>query len=222
MRFLFILFIPFLLLGQSPSQLTYEQIQDNSYFKSIKNKPPFDSYVTKKGVILSVGDTLLLAHPSTRSSQGYVNSDGYNGAQVDSKEQQRFEFVQYGKRLILRNNQFFSNQSSDEYPTSRLSGERVLIKEIVAIHKGSRKKPLAVYLVLGEQNHRAFGLYKHLTVADTENALAYGEIQLNNPPLSRTEALTKLKEAKELLDLEVITEVEFLEIKAKMTPIIKH
>lgn len=213
MRLFIFLFIPYLLSGQSNTQLTYAQTQDISFFKSIKNRTPFNSYVTQQGHTLSIGDTLVLAYPSSRSNQSLI----------DSKEQQRFEFVQYGKRLILRNNQYFSDQSPDAYPTNRLSGERVLIKEIVAIHKGSRKKPLAVYLVLGEQNNRAFGLYKHLTIADVENALKYGEIELKNTShISRKEAIAKLKESKELLDLGIISEEEYRSIKVKMTPIIKH
>ena len=222
MRLFFILLFPFLLLGQEKAQLTYKQTQDIAFFKSIKNRTSFDSYVTKEGFTLSIGDTLLLAQPSTRSSQAYVYQTGDRDAQVESKEQQRFEFIQFGKRLILRNNQFFSNQSPDAYPTNRLSGEPVIIKEIVAIHKGSRKKPLAVYLILGEQNNRAFGIFKHLTVADVENALTYGEIQLSNLPITRKEALAKLKEAKELLDLEIISEAEYQIVKEKMTSFIKH
>lgn len=222
MRSLIFLFFPFLTFAQSNFPLTYTQTQDISFFKKIKNRTSFTSYTTQAGHTLSLGDTLLLAYPSTRSSQAYVRQAGGNDAQIDSKEQQRFEFIQFGKRLILRNNQFYSNQSPDAYPSSRLSGEPVLIKEIVAIHKGSRKKPLAVYLVLGEQNNRAFGFYKHLTVADVENALTYGEIQLKNVPLSRAEAIERLKEAKELLDLGIITQEEYLNTKAKMTPIIKY
>ena len=66
-----------------------------------------------------------------------------------------------------------------------------------------------MYLVLVELNNRAIGIYKHLTVSDVENALAYGEIKLQNMPLSREEAIVKLKEAKELLDLEIISIQEY-------------
>ena len=222
MRYIVIIFIfPFILNGQSLTSLSFDQTQDKVYFKSIKNRTNFLSYTSSNDSKISIGDTLILAKPSTRSLQ--ANGIGSNGiAQFDSKEQQRFEFVQYGKRLILRNNQFFSNQDPDAYPSSRLSNERVIVKEIVAIHKGSRKKPLAVYLVLGELNNRAFGIYKHLTVADVENALIYGEIKLQNATLSRDEAIFKLKEAKELLDLDVITIQEYQKIKAKMSPLIKQ
>lgn len=186
----FLLFLPFVAFAQLLTPLTYEQTQDIAYFRSIKNRTPFLSYTTQDGVTLSLGDTLVLAQPSTRSSQAYGSGDPQLGiTQFDTKEQQRFEFVQFGKRLLLRNNQFISNQSPEAYPTSRLSGERIIIKEIVAIHKGSKKKPLAVYLVLGEQNNRAFGIYKHLTVADLENALAYGEVKLLNAPMTRAEAI---------------------------------
>lgn len=222
MRYLILLFIsPFLVNGQSLTKLSFDQTQDIDYFRSIKNRTNYSSYATSQGYEIGLGDTLIVARPSTRSLQG--NGLGTNGfARFDSKEQQRFEFVQYGKRLILRNNQFFSNQDPDAYPSNRLSKERVFVKEIVAIHKGSRKKPLAVYLVLGELNNRAFGIYKHLTVADVENALAYGEIKLQNMPLSREEAIVKHKEAKELLDLEIISIQEYQKIKAKMSPLINQ
>ena len=220
---LFLLFFPFAVFAQQLMPLTYAQTQDIEYFRSVKNRTEFLSYTSQDGIKFSLGDTLVLAQPSTRSSQAYGSGNPQLGiAQFDAKEQQRFEFVQFGKRLLLRNNQFISNQSPDAYPTSRLSGERVIIKEIVAIHKGSKKKPLAVYLVLGEQNNRAFGIYKHLTVADLENALAYGEVTLLNAPMTRAEAIAKLKESKQLLDLEIITQDEYDRIKSEMTPIIKQ
>lgn len=222
MRIIFFLFFPLALMGQSMTDLTYDQTQDITYFKSIKNRTPYETYTTKVGVTVAIGDTLVLSYPSNRSSQGRAFSVGNRAAQIESKTQQRFEFIQYGKRLILRNNQFFSNQSPEAYPSSRLSGERVIIKEIVGIHKGSKKKPLSVYLVLGEQNNRAFGLYKHLTVADFENALTYGEITLANQPLSKDAAFAELKKAKELLDLEILSQEEYDQIKTKMTPIIKQ
>ena len=219
--FILILLFPLIANSQSAKDLSFEQTQDIGYFKSIKNRTNYLSYTTSNGSKISIGDTLIIAKPSTRSLQG--NGIGTNGVgQFDSKEQQRFEFVQYGKRLILRNSQFLSNQNPDAYPSNRLSNERVIVKEIAAIHKGSRKKPLAVYLVLGELNNRAFGIYKHLTVADVENALTYGEIKLKNAPLSRKEAIAKLKEAKELLDLEIITPQEYEKIKAEMAPLIKQ
>ena len=222
MRLLVLLFcFPFFLAAQSLPALTYRQTQDITFFKKIKNRTPFHSYQTKNGTVLSVGDTLVLAQPTTKSSQGESFSDD-QVTYFDLKEQRRFEFIQFGKRLIMRNNQFFVNQSPDAYPTQRMTGEQVIIKEIVAIHKGSRKKPLAVYFVLGERNGRAFGIYKHLTVADVENAFSSGELALNNdPPIARIEAIKQLKEAKELLDLEIKTQEEYNAIKAKLTPLIK-
>ena len=219
---LFLFLFPLVLLGQSLPTLTYDQTQNIEYFKQIKNRTPFISYTSKNGATLTIGDSLVLAYPSTRSSMGYARTSRNQNALIESKEQKRFEFVQFGKRLILRNNQFFTNQSPDAYPTNRLSGERVIIKEIVGIHKGSRKKPLAVYLVLGEQNNRSFGIYKYLTVADVENALNYGEITLINPPLTKEGALKKLKEAKDFLELELISQEEYDKIKMDMTPIIKQ
>ena len=221
MKYIILLF-PCLIFGQITPSLSYEQTQDISYFKKIKNRTSYFSYTTQEGITLSTGDTLVLANPSTNSSNGNAFIFENGSAQLDSKDQKSYEFIQYGKRLILRNNQFFSNQSPDAYPTNRLSGERVIIKEIVAIHRGSRKKPLAVYFVVGEQNNRSFGFYKHLTIADVENAISYGEISLLNGPLTRGEVIAKLKEAKELLDIEIISQEEYDETKSKLSVIIKQ
>ena len=46
--------------------------------------------------------------------------------------------------------------------------------------------------------------------------------KLLNAPLSRDEAISKLKEAKELFDLDIITIQEYQKIKAKMSPLIKQ
>lgn len=55
---------------------------------------------------------------------------------------------------------------------------------------------------------------------DYETALELGEIKNPDGKLNRDEAIAKLKEAKELLDLGVISEKEYNDLKTELTPTI--
>ena len=48
-----------------------------------------------------------------------------------------------------------------------------------------------------------------------------GEIISKNAPMTKQEALRKLKEAKELLELEIIAQSEYDALKKELTPIIR-
>lgn len=90
-----------------------------------------------------------------------------------------------------------------------------------AYHRGSKKKPLYVIMVLGEINGRAFGVNKYLSVMDTELALESGEVLLKNRKMTRDEAISKLKEAKELMEIDMMTKEEFEKLKIELAPIIR-
>jgi len=75
-------------------------------------------------------------------------------------------------------------------------------------------------MVLGEMNGRAFGINKYLSVMDTGLAIESGEILLKNRKMTREEAISKLKEAKELMEIDMMTKEEFEKLKKKLRPII--
>jgi hypothetical protein len=54
-----------------------------------------------------------------------------------------------------------------------------------------------------------------------ELAIETGEVINNQEPMSKAQAIEKLKEAKELLELDVITQEEYDSLKLKLSPIIK-
>ena len=58
-----------------------------------------------------------------------------------------------------------------------------------------------------------------LTIINLEGALEAGEVISGR--ISRKEAIAKLKEAKDLLDLDLMTLDEYNSLKAELTPIIK-
>jgi hypothetical protein len=113
------------------------------------------------------------------------------------------------------------NGESDEMASNNLKNTKAIVKEIKAYHRGSKKKPLYIIMVLGEINGKAFGINKYLSVMDTELAIESGEIILKNRKKTREEAISELKEAKELLEIELMSKEEFETLKKKLGPIIR-
>ena len=102
-----------------------------------------------------------------------------------------------------------------------IKNTKVIVKEIKAYHRGSKKKPLYLIMVLGEINGKAFGINKFLSVMNTELAIESGEILLKNRKKTRDEAISELREAKELLEIDMISKEEFNALKKKLGPIIR-
>ncbi len=77
-------------------------------------------------------------------------------------------------------------------------------------------------MVLGEINGRAFGFNKYLSVLNTELAIEFGEIRLKNAKMTRDEAIAKLKEQKDLLDLGIVSQDDYDRLRKELTPIIMN
>ena len=112
------------------------------------------------------------------------------------------------------------NGDAQVMASNSLKNTKAIVKEIKAYHRGSKKKPLYLIMVLGEMNGRAFGINKYLSVMDTGLAIESGEILLKNRKMTREEAISKLKEAKELMEIDMMTKEEFEKLKKKLRPII--
>ena len=114
------------------------------------------------------------------------------------------------------------NGESEVMASNSLKNTKAIVKEIKAYHRGSKKKPLYLVMVLGEMNGKAFGINKYLSVMDTELAIESGEILLKNRKMTRDEAISELKEAKELMEIEMMSKEEFENLKKKLRPIIRN
>ena len=73
----------------------------------------------------------------------------------------------------------------------------------------------------GKVTIRAKFMRYKLLVTDFESALQFGEI-ISSIIMTRNAAISKLKEAKELLALEVISEEEYEKLKESLMPILKQ
>ena len=75
--------------------------------------------------------------------------------------------------------------------------------------------------IISEDGSNLGGIYKRGNILNLERAVATGEVSNPNAPLNREQAIAKLKEAKDLMELDMMTQDEFDELRKKLTPIIK-
>ncbi|MDW5288748.1 hypothetical protein [Formosa sp. PL04] len=144
--------------------------------------------------------------------------------------------AEYGKLSEKSNYKVYLTKTGDSLkvgdtltigiPTSDLGftyitqgGQRVsnsLADKKVIVHKlktyGSAKSGYKMYVLF-----KGYGINVFI---DYDTALELGEINNPNKKLTKTEAINKLKEGKDLLDLELITQDDYDKLKSELTPLI--
>jgi len=206
--------------------LTYANTQDINFFNSIKNGTQVKEYVTVSKNSVKVGDTLILGTPtseemSTRTYSGSYGTKARGGvAQSRSTSKKTYEFVQMGRPAGFGSIMSAMNGDAQSMAENSLKNTTVIVHEIKTYHRGSKSKPLYVVMVLSEINGKAFGINKYLSVMDTELAIESGEVLLKNRKMTRDEAIAKLKEAKELMEIDMMSKDDFEKLKKELAPII--
>lgn len=221
LKITFILFISQCVVGQNYiSELSYDDCNNKEVFQKIKNHTIVLKYHASDGSVLSIGDTLVLGAPSGSETSTVAAGAGstVGAGKAHSRTKNAFATIITGRPAgFMAVMSAMAGEEPDRADGS-FQGEMVVISEMKAMHKGTRKKPIAIQMLFGEPNDRAFGVYKHLSTMDFEKSLIAGEIRNINAPLTREEAIAKLKESKDLLDLEIITQEEYDKIKEELTP----
>ncbi len=208
--------------------LTYDNTQDINFFRKVKNRTLIKKYKTESGNIIKIGDTLILGSPTSIETSTRTNAYSYGGksrgaiASSRSTSTKTYEFIKMGRPAGFSSVMSGLNGTKPIMASNNFKKTKVLVNEIKAYHRGSKKKPLYLVMVLGEINGRAFGANKYLSVMDTELAIESGEVLLKNRKMTRAEAIAKLKEAKELMDIEMMDKEEFNALKKKLGPIIRN
>jgi hypothetical protein len=195
--------------------LTYEQCNDISKFKRIPNKTTVEKYITSNGMHIKVGDTLILGTP-TGGGQIAESTVASNGL----RNYKSYETMIMGKVGGFGNVMGALNGDSPLNTPASFKGTNVIVKKMIARHKRSRRTPLRIEMRLGEINGKAFGMNKYISALDYERATELGELKSIHTPLTRSEAIAKLKESKELLDLGLYTQVEYDVLKTELSKII--
>ena len=212
---IFFLLFPFFIFSQEIN-LTYDQANNIEFSRDIKNYTKLKSYTTKFGTVINIGDTLTLGK-AKKDKGRYIFDDTYS-------------YIVNGKR---RGN----IQDDYEFLPHHFSGDKVIVKSIFATHAPSdeyklwisrKSQPLYVSLYVKNPSKGA-GSGKFLstiansslrTIVDIDKALEYNEIFNENRTLLRAEAISKLKEHKDLYDLGLLSEKDYNILKKKLTPII--
>jgi hypothetical protein len=206
--------------------LTYENTQNIEFFKNIKNRTLVKKYRTINDNVIRIGDTVVLGNPTNQelSSKTYTGSYGNRArggiSKTRSTTKKTYEFVKMGRPAGFGSIMTAMNGDAQVMASNSLKNTTAIVTEIKAHHRGSKKKPLYLIMVLGEMNGKAFGINKYLSVMDTELAIESGEILLKNRKMTREEAILELKEAKELMGIDMMSKEEFEKLKKKLHPII--
>ena len=207
--------------------LSYDNTQDINFFKNVKNRTLVKKYTTVNNNVIQVGDTVILGNPTSQefSSRTYSGSYGYKGrvgvSNSRSTSKKTYDFIQLGRPAGFGSIMSAMSGEAVSMADNSIKNTKVIVKEIKAYHRGSKKKPLYLIMVLGEINGKAFGINKFLSVMNTELAIESGEILLKNRKKTRDEAIFELREAKELLEIDMISKQEFETLKKKLGPIIR-
>lgn len=149
------------------------------------------------GTILKKGSELIL---------GNISGDE-NNLGVKSKE---FSYVSVNKYSVfaLMSNVAFSNNQK---------GTEILIDEII-LFKSSATSVIVINFT--RKDGADIAMSKFGFISNFEKAINTGEIINPFRAITRDEAIKKLKESKDLLDLGMIKQDEFEKIKIDLTPII--
>tara|TARA_Y100000813_G_C24063551_1_gene305189 strand:- start:58 stop:675 length:618 start_codon:yes stop_codon:yes gene_type:complete len=188
----------------SQENITYKQANDIEFAKNYKNATDFNSYTSENGTTISVGDTLIIGKPSSDLKQ-------YN---------------QYTGNLSVFSNIIIGKMGMAamtglNYLPANSSGNKVIVEFIRVNHtKLKKKSPLYAYAFV--KNPQVSNIAAGRTILNLEKALSLGEIISKNAPMTREQAIAKLKEAKDLYDLQIISESEYNELRKELTPIITN
>lgn len=203
-------------------ELTYKDTQNSAVFESISNNTRILIYTADDGSIFKLGDTLVIGTPSGTITNTTAAGAGrtFGVAKASSRSKSNFQTIIMGRPAGVASIMSAMAGEAPQNADASMQGEIVIIAEMKVVHKGSKKKPLELIILLGEPNGRAFGINKYMSVVDYEKSVLAGEIRSKNAPLNRDEAIAKLKESKDLMDLGIIDAAAYDKIKAELTPII--
>lgn len=176
-----------------PDSLSYENTQDLAITSELGSYD-LRVYRARDGTVFRAGSPLILGRPSTNSGN--------------------FTYLYYGK-LNAGN----AMMGPPKQLVAAYQAERVVIEKIKVGHtKMSKKSPMMVLLFV--ENPTAPSSSNNRSIYDYEKALQLGEVINPAAPISREEAIRKLKESKDLLDLGMLSQGKYDSIKAVLSPVI--
>lgn len=185
--------------------ITFLQLEKINQSKDYKNVVIVKNYQTSKGEWLSIGDTLIIGKPSNANN---LEKNTY----VDGSTNTHSHIMLGTTGAALMGTIMMANEN--------MAGDKAVIINL-KMGRISKRQPFDVVADLNKANGVRFLGSKKMARAYIEKGLNSKELINPNAAMTREEAISKLKEAKELLDLEMMTQDEYDKLKVELSPIIK-
>lgn len=177
---------------QPIQSITYAQTQDIEYCSNVPHNTPVLECIAKDGAVIKKGTRLQIGVPSTNMGFTWMLNGGKAGMMIGTATQLNATY----------------------------QAEVIEIEELMVTHTKASKKSLLMVYLFGFNVATGKNLSGKRVVANYEVALEIGEVINANRPMNREEAIAKLKESKDLLDLGIITQSKYDSLKSALTPII--
>lgn len=201
-----VLFCLSFMLGQfafAQDVVTYDMLRcDKEQAKVLKQMKP-SAYRASDNFVYKIGDTIVLGEPSSLHATAVAS-----GNVAVATSQKNYSTIVSDASIA---GTFFTGVPL--YMANR-SGEYFIITNLKVILPRKHSVDGATINLRG--NVRGVG---SVTIANLEKAIAYGEIRSKG--MTRDRAIMLLKEAKEHLDLELMTQEEYNKLKEELLPYIK-
>ena len=189
--------------------ITFSNANELSYAQNFKNYNDFKVALLKDGNTISIGDTIKIGKPGTNNSR----FSAVAGQGISTKS--TFTTLSFGSPVGGALMSAISND--DGMLLASWSETEMVIHRIFVTHtKYSRKSPLNIGVIMKELDGN-----RKATTHSVESSMGLGEVYLLNRLMTREEAIAKLKESKDLLDLDMISQEEYDALKLELTPIIR-
>ena len=190
-----VLFVSNVVFGQRT--LTSDQAIDPNVTREFRNGEKIAEFILKDGTIIKEGSKLVMGKPRNPLTLVY-------------------DYVYVGYVSLL------SEMISPSVTlTGNYDGLPVTVDYLkVYKRKLSRSSEIQVSAFVYNPSQTSLTGDKYRTITDLELGISGGEIVNPNAALTREQAIMKLKESKDLLDLGLLTQEEYNKIKAELTPII--
>lgn len=198
-------------------KIVYNQTQDINYVRNIKNNTTVNSYETNDKHLIKVGDTITIGTAFNKKGRNILG-DLFS--------------------TIATGNIKGTTKEPDYLPHS-YNGQKVIVESIYVLHEKYNgynplynRKEMPLYVLVYAKRPKVQNVniknistalsHKRITVIDIEKAFDLGEVINPVKKLNREEAIKKLKEAKDLYELDLMSKSEYEKLRLELTPIITN
>jgi len=213
-------------LAVAAPSISYEDLADGRPDHIAKGE--LRSYTASNGALVEPGSRLGVGVAAGASATGIV-SGGQTTSVVAAVSTDYFRTIANGGAGATNAKAFLAGLAQNPNPAlwmapPDLSGAELTVQSVELT--GTRRSPRI--FVHCEVAHRAEAVNRSgvARIIDLEEAIRMGEVvdidalEQEEASAERSEAIARLKEAKDLVDLEIYTQEQYDELKAELTPII--